>query len=188
MDPYQGYGDRIHLEYLQGDYEGRAYPDDLYTGGDIQIHGEDVEDEPATRHLDSWMPYPLLRLPSAKPQPNLQQVIIGTGQAISSPHLYYPSADDLNLHYCQIHSQECGDKTGGLQARNTCYTVKYPEKETKLMEFTTFHDADLSGFGLALLVAFMIFLVLHTGWEGDKSRSTDPTDKVRYSQRLQADE
>lgn len=129
------------------------------------LYLSDIEDdEVPLEYVDSWIPYPPPS-PSATPnQPNVQQIMIGAGLP-SFTNLHYPAASELNQHFCNLHPKDCLDRQSGLQARELPCTTNCSLEGVEATKSTLLSHVDLSGLGIALLVALLIFLGLHIGWD-----------------------
>ncbi len=180
MWPYQQVPESAYPEYNnygelpEDPYISRDYLDQEYNGENVQVMDEDWDDEPYMDLEDSWIPYSPPEPQKSSPSTNVQQVVIGVP---STPHIQFPQASDLNTYFCQLHPQECRGREGGLPARNMTCTTNCTVGEDDTGGSTLPKRVNVSGFGVALLVALLIFLGLHVGWDREQSETTGKKGK-----------
>lgn len=139
-------------------------------GSDVYISDE-VWDEDEEEEEDAWVedgPWLPVPSPPANPAPSAsgaqQQVVIAGGMGGGAP--WYPEVLEVTQSYCNLYPAECAGKRG-LQPRtlNSTCTVNCTDVDVENSTKTALGKVDLSGFGLAVLIGFLILVGIHFGWE-----------------------
>ena len=175
---YPEYGDEG--EYVMEGYNAPNYEyddvEEVY--GDINIEDEYYPDDGIDYAVDDfddgpWLPY-TPPAPSQASTGNPQQQVVLAGL----PGIYPPTAD-LTDSYCRFYPKECARNQEALPRVNTtCIGGNGTEGECQAIKAdkgfqTALGSVDLSGFGMVLMIALLLFIGIHFAWDGDKPKGKD---------------
>ena len=154
---YANFGDDLDDDTLSDIYiEDEAYPDEDY-------YVNDFENEP-------WLPYnPSKDAGSGGAQ---QQIVLGGGIPI------HPPTGELTESYCRFYPGECSGKVNVLpQVNSTCIAGANGSdpncmgaEGTDRGLYPALNSVDLSGVGMVLLIALLLLIGVHFGWDSDKGK------------------
>ncbi|KAK1921901.1 hypothetical protein DB88DRAFT_518098 [Papiliotrema laurentii] len=166
---YANFGDDLDDDTLSDIYiEDEAYPDEDY-------YVNDFENEP-------WLPYnPSKDAGSGGAQ---QQIVLGGGIPI------HPPTGELTESYCRFYPGECSGKVNVLpQVNSTCIAGAngsdpncMAAEGTDRGLYPALNSVDLSGVGMVLLIALLLLIGVHFGWDSDKGKQAKGPGEERPRQ------
>lgn len=170
-DSPMGYGG--HYDIYEDDYRDINIEDEYYAPGQEGHEIGDFDNGP-------WLPYTPPPNPSWAGGPQQQVVLAGI------PGIYPPTAD-LTDGYCRFYPNECAKNGNALPLVNTtCLGNGTDERcEAVLADKglqTALKSVDMSGFGMVVMIAFLLLIGVHFAWDGEAKKDDSNVGKGKDDQ------